>query len=85
MKTWAVWFAEYPDDGSIDVEAETRDEAMLTGADLLEANGPELSCSLIPEPDYSMGEPAPTGELSPIEDKSKGIADVVRANREGRR
>jgi len=34
------------------------------------------------EPDYSMGEPPPTGEITEIEDRSGGIAAEVRRQRE---
>ena len=82
MKTWAVWFAEYPDEGSIHVEAETRKEALVIGARNLDAGDAEVNCALIPEPDYAaLVDPHPPAPTE-VEDRSQEIADVVRANRE---
>lgn len=48
VETWYVWLSEYPDEGSVEVRAETQVEAIGEGADLLDTDPESVTAALAP-------------------------------------
>jgi hypothetical protein len=44
-RTWLVWWPEHREDGSYEVQATSREEAIRIGAEVLETNPSELDAS----------------------------------------